>query len=52
MHTQSAFGSTGDEARAAEHKSTLEEKLKVYDVILSKQRFLAGEVSLHPTEPG
>lgn len=38
-------GLTGDDARAAENKTTLEAKLKAYDVILSKQKYLAGDVS-------
>lgn len=33
-----------DENRASEHIKNLEEKLDVYDVILSKQRYLAGDV--------
>ena len=39
------YGISTDEAKAAEHQSTLEEKLKVYDVILSKQKYVAGDVS-------
>ena len=39
------YGIPTDEAKAAEHQATLEEKLKVYDVILSKQKYVAGDVS-------
>ena len=39
------YGISTDEAKAAEHQATLEEKLKVYDVILSKQKYVAGDVS-------
>jgi hypothetical protein len=35
-----------DEKALAESLAALAEKLKVYDVILSKQRFLAGNVSV------
>lgn len=34
-----------DDARLAEHLKTLEAKLDVYDVILSKQKYVAGDVS-------
>lgn len=30
--------------RAAENRATLEQKLKAYEAILSKQKFLAGDV--------
>lgn len=32
-----------DEVKAAEHQKTLEEKLKAYDVILGKQKYIAGD---------
>ena len=35
----------GSEERAAECAATLEEKLKGYERILSKQKYLAGDVS-------
>ena len=42
-------GLTGDDARAAENKTTLEAKLKAYEAILSKQKYLAGDVSNYPS---
>ncbi|KAI5123006.1 hypothetical protein M0805_007628 [Coniferiporia weirii] len=36
-------GVKGNDERAAEHAKTLEEKLKVYEVILGKQKYLAGD---------
>lgn len=38
-------GVKGDDARAEEYSNTLEEKLKGYEAILSKQKYLAGNVS-------
>ncbi|KAI5121724.1 hypothetical protein M0805_009017 [Coniferiporia weirii] len=37
------FGVKGDDDRAAKQGKTLEEKLKVYEIILSKQKYLAGD---------
>ncbi|KAI5121726.1 hypothetical protein M0805_009019 [Coniferiporia weirii] len=37
------FGVKGDDDRAAEQVKTLEEKLKVYEIILGKQKYLAGD---------
>lgn len=37
-----------DEARAAELAATLESKLEGYERILSKQRYLAGDVCTRP----
>ncbi|KAI5117693.1 hypothetical protein M0805_007762 [Coniferiporia weirii] len=36
-------GEKGDDDRAAEQVKVLEEKLKVYEIILSKQKYLAGD---------
>ncbi|KAI5121725.1 hypothetical protein M0805_009018 [Coniferiporia weirii] len=36
-------GAKGDDDRAAEQVKALEEKLKVYEIILSKQKYLAGD---------
>ncbi|KAI5123005.1 hypothetical protein M0805_007627 [Coniferiporia weirii] len=36
-------GVKGNDERAEEHAKTLEEKLKVYEVILGKQKYLAGD---------
>ncbi|KAI5121728.1 hypothetical protein M0805_009021 [Coniferiporia weirii] len=36
-------GVKGDDDRTAEQVKTLEEKLKVYEIILSKQKYLAGD---------
>ncbi|KAI5123007.1 hypothetical protein M0805_007629 [Coniferiporia weirii] len=36
-------GLKGNDERAAEYVKTLEEKLKVYEVILGKQKYLAGD---------
>ncbi|KAI5121754.1 hypothetical protein M0805_009042 [Coniferiporia weirii] len=36
-------GEKGDDDRAAEQVKALEEKLKVYEIILSKQKYLAGD---------
>ncbi|KAI5122250.1 hypothetical protein M0805_007115 [Coniferiporia weirii] len=36
-------GLKGSDERAEEYSKTLEEKLKVYEVILSKQKYLAGD---------
>lgn len=49
-HVLRMRGAKGDEARAAEHKKTLEAKLQAYEVILSKQKYLAGDVS-HSLSP-
>ena len=38
----------GDEVRAEENKAKLEATLRVYDTILSKQKYLAGDVSFLP----
>ena len=39
-------GVKGDDAKAQELQQTLEEKLKGYEIILSRQKYLAGDVSL------
>lgn len=39
-------GVDGSEERAAEYKATLDHKLQVYDGILSKQKYLAGNVRI------
>ena len=41
-------GIKGDEARAAENKATLSARLQAYELILSKQKYLAGDVRLAP----
>jgi glutathione S-transferase len=38
------FGQQTDDARVAENESSLKEKLKGYERILSKQKYLAGDV--------
>ncbi len=40
-----AFGGQTDAARVEQLKSTLEKKLAVYEVILGKHKYLAGDVS-------
>ena len=46
-------GLKGDEARATENKTTLEQKLKAYESILSKQKYIGGDVStsIHSRTP-
>ena len=39
------FGSAPDEEAVARHLSNLESKLDAYEVILAKQKYLAGDVS-------
>ena len=39
-------GGTADEAKAEEHAKNLEAKLVGYEAILSKQKYLAGDVSV------
>ena len=38
-------GLKGNDERAAENATALEQKLQVYERILSKQKYLAGDVS-------
>lgn len=40
-----------DEVRVTEHKTKLEGKLDVYEGILSKQKYIAGAVSIYISLP-